>query len=204
MKTSIVNAGQDHKRPARAPGTGSPRRFKSNTPSLWVLALVVSTLVAGNSIALPALSESASPGDSWSHLRALPPQARINVAGGRISKVCHFISADDEQLICSSGRRSSAKQFTFARADVRNVKLTRYAESTLAGAGIGAGAGAVVGAAVNSQSKGGLFSFPAAILGITIASGALAGGAIGGPTDFLRGPTIYQRPTVDVPRASAK
>jgi hypothetical protein len=193
MKTSIVNAGRTHERPAHLRSTGSLHRLTSCPAVRRVLALLVSTLVGGNTIAFAGSAESPSAGDNWRHLSALPVQTRIHVASDRRSKLCDFVSADDEELICSSGHKSSAKHFTFVRAEVRSVKLTRYAVSTLAGAGIGAGAGAIVGAAINSRNKGDYFSFPGIILGITTVAGALIGGAAGGATDFLREPTVYRR-----------
>jgi hypothetical protein len=130
----------------------------------------------------------------WSRLKALPAHTRVHVSGDKQSKVCAIDLVDEATLQCSRGN----SQYSFARAEVKSVKLTRYTRSTLVGMGIGLGVGAGVGAiAGHTQEKPNDF-FPglttAAFAAVGGAGGLVIGGAIGGPTDFLRGPTVYRRP----------
>ncbi len=161
---------------------------------LIVLALVI---VRASSVA----AHAQTPADTWHHLAALQPGTHIHISSDKKSRTCFFESADDQNLACSR-RRSSGEKFTFARAEVRTVKLTRYTLSTIAGMGIGAGAGLGIGAAVGqiaSPKTNSSLDFSGigrdVITGIGGAVGFIAGGAIGGPTDFLRGPTLYRRPS---------
>jgi hypothetical protein len=137
--------------------------------------------------------------DKWHRLAALQPGTHIHISSDKKSRTCFFASADDATLVCSR-KNSGGTQYSFARADVRTVKLTRYSLSTIAGIGIGAGAGFGIGAAiapaVAPKSNSGLDFSGLDREAITILGGAfglIAGGAIGGPTDFLRGPTLYRR-----------
>jgi len=148
--------------------------------------------LCGVSASLAAQSRS---GDgSWERLRHLAAGTRVHVAGDKQSKTCAIDLVDDATLRCSKGN----SQYSFTRAEVKSVKLTRYMRSTLVGLGIGLGVGAGVGAIVgHAQEKPNDF-FPGlsteACAAVGGAVGAVAGAAIGGPTDFLRGPTIYRRP----------
>ena len=128
-------------------------------------------LFAVFSLTATAFAEKPSLGDTWSHIAALPPSTHLHVASDKKGRTCFLISSDDEKLVCSNGKGSSGSSYTFTRAEVKSVKLTRYGRSTLVGLLVGGGAGAGIGAAV----------------------GLAAGGGIGGPTDWLRGPTIYLR-----------
>ena len=78
------------------------------------------------------------------------------------------------------------------------MKLTRYPLSTLAGMGIGAGAGFAIGLAAAPKSSSSSFDLSGLgrpiVIGFGGAVGFIAGGAIGGPLDFLRGPVVYRRP----------
>ena len=62
----------------------------------------------------------------------------------------------------------------------------------------GLGAGAGIGAAIGHSKEQPNDFFPGlsteAFAAIGGAVGLIAGGAIGGPTDFTRGPTLYRRP----------
>jgi hypothetical protein len=149
-------------------------------------------LLCGASASLAA--QGSSTGASWDRLKHLPPQTRVHVAADNQSKVCAIDLVDDATLQCSKGH----SQYSFARAEVKSVKLTRYTRSTLVGLGIGLGVGAGVGAiAGHAEEKPNDF-FPGlttdAFAAIGGAVGAIAGAAIGGPTDFMRGPTLYRRP----------
>jgi hypothetical protein len=165
--------------------------------SLRFLLVVFALFTAG---CLRTQAQSPAITDTWHHLSALQPGTRLHISSDKKSRTCFFASADDASLVCSRGR-SSGTQYNFARSEVRTVKLTRYTVSTLAGMGIGAGAGFGIGAAVGqavSPKTNSSFDFSGlgreVITGIGGAVGFIAGGAIGGPTDFLRGPTLYRRP----------
>jgi hypothetical protein len=139
-------------------------------------------------------AQSSTTGGSWDQVRHLPAGTRVHVAGDKQSKTCAIDLVDDATLRCSK----ESSQYSFVRAEVKSVKLTRYTRSTLVGLGIGLGVGAGVGAIVgHAQEKPDDF-FPGlsteACAAVGGAAGAIAGAAIGGPTDFLRGPTVYQRP----------
>jgi hypothetical protein len=141
-----------------------------------------------------ACASLAAQTSGWDRVRHLPAGTRVHVAGDTKSKTCAIELVDDATLRCSKGN----SQYSFARAEVKSVKLTRYGRSTLAGMGIGLAAGAGVGAiAGHAQEKPDDF-FPGlsteAYAAVGGAAGLIAGGAIGGPTDFLRGPTLYRRP----------
>jgi hypothetical protein len=135
--------------------------------------------------------------DSWHHLSALPAGTHVHISSDKHSRTCYFQSSDDAHLICTRGH-SSGTSYTFSRSEVRTVKLTRYGLSALAGMGIGAGAGLAIGAAAAPRSSTSSFDLSGIGRPIDIAIsgviGFLAGGAIGGPTDFLRGPVVYRRP----------
>lgn len=154
--------------------------------------MLVVLLLCGASASLAAQAPSLDAG--WDRVRHLPAGTRVHVAGDKQSKTCALDLVDDATLRCSKGN----SQYSFVRAEVKSVKLTRYTRSTLVGMGIGLGVGAGVGAIVgHAQEKPDDF-FPGlsteACAAVGGAVGLLAGGAIGGPTDFLRGPTVYRRP----------
>ena len=161
------------------------------------LVILVSLAAASGNFTPPARAQAPAPGmtDTWHHLAALQPGTHIHISSDKKSRTCFFTSADDQNLVCSR-RRSARAEFTFPRAQVRSVKLTRYGVSTLAGMGIGAGAGLAIGAAASPGNSASGFSGldREVITGIGGVIGFLAGAAIGGPTDFLRGPTLYRRP----------
>ena len=140
------------------------------------------------------MAQGSSGGGSWERLKHLPAHTRVHVAADSQSKVCAIDLVDDTTLQCSKG----LSQYSFARAEVKSVKLTRYTRSTLVGMGIGLGVGAGVGAlAGHAQEKPNDF-FPGLATGafaaVGGAGGLIVGAAIGGPTDFMRGPTLYRRP----------
>jgi hypothetical protein len=154
--------------------------------------LLVAMFLCGASVSLPA---QAPPGDAgWERVRHLQAGSHVHVAGDKQSKTCTLDLVDESTLRCSKG----SSQYSFARDEVKSVKLTRYGRSTLVGLGIGLGVGAGVGAiAGHAQEKPNDF-FPGlsteAYAAIGGAAGLVAGGVIGRVTDFARGPTVYLRP----------
>jgi hypothetical protein len=154
--------------------------------------MLVVLFLCGASASLAAQTSAA--GGSWGRLKHLPAGIKVHVSADQQSKTCRIDLVDDATLRCSNG----SSQYSFVRAEVKSVKLTRYGRSTLVGAAIGLGAGVGVGAiAGHAQEKPNDF-FPGlsteAFAAVGGAAGVIAGGAIGGPTDFLRGPTLYRRP----------
>jgi hypothetical protein len=169
-------------------------------PNYLRLVIVLSTAIAAIGVAPTVRAQAPALADSWHQLSALQPGTRLHVSSDNKSRTCFFTSVNDATLICSR-RHGASTSYIFARSEVRTVKLTRYTLSTVAGLGIGAGAGLGIGAAVGqavSPKTSSSFDFSGlgreVITGIGGAIGLIAGGAIGGPTDFLRGPTIYRRP----------
>jgi len=123
---------------------------------------------------------------NWQHVAALPLGTKVHVSADTGGGVCKIEKVTDEGLVCGHGK-------TFARTAIKTIKLTRRGVSTAVGVGIGAGAGLAVGA--GASSSGSLATGNRAKdLGVGAALGGLLGAAIGAPTDFLRGPTVYRRP----------
>jgi hypothetical protein len=146
-------------------------------------------LLCGVSVPLWAQADA-----NWDRLKHLPPHMRVHVAADKQNKVCVIDLVDDETLRCSKG----SSQYSFPRAEVKSVKRARTGRSALVGLGIGLGAGAGIGAAIGHSKEQPNDFFPGlsteAFAAIGGAVGLIAGGAIGGPTDFTRGPTLYRRP----------
>lgn len=130
----------------------------------------------------------------WENLKTLPAHMRVHVESDQKSRECVIDVVDDETLRCSKG----ASQYSFTRAEVKSVKRVRTGRSVLVGLGIGLGGGAGIGAAIGHSKEQPNSLFPGlsteAYTAICGAMGLIAGGAIGGPTDFTRGPTLYRRP----------
>lgn len=150
------------------------------------------TFLLGSLVHAAAQAPAASA--QWENLKKLPAHMRVHVASDKKSQVCVIDFVDDETLRCSRG----SSQYSFPRADVKSVKRVRTGRSALVGLGIGLVAGAGVGAAIGHSKEQPNGFFPGltteAYTAICGALGLIAGGAIGGPTDFTRGPTLYQRP----------
>lgn len=155
--------------------------------------LVISTSCAFL-ISLNVLSQAPIAEANWQRVQQLPLHTYVHVASDKMTRVCNVDSVDTESLTCSAGHMVNMAHYTFARSEIKSVKVTRYMVSTVGGAAIGAGSGLLIGVGVAHSTQ----SFPIvsnkAIWGIFSAAGGIAGALIGGPTDFLRGPTIYKRP----------
>jgi hypothetical protein len=144
--------------------------------------------------ACPALCQQTAPaGSNWQRVEQLPAHSRVHVAADKGGRVCTIYSVSDDALVCSTRMGDKPGQ-SFQRAAIKSIKLTRYTISSVAGTGIGAGAGALIGFAAVRPNPNAFLQFPGIERGIIAVGGGLAGLAIGGPTDFLRGPTIYVRP----------
>ncbi len=147
---------------------------------LFIRAIALATLLS----AAAATAQAPAAGSNWDHLKALPIQTRLHVSADKGGHTCSLVSVDDTALVCG--------RYTFQRAEVKTVKLTRYGVSYGVGAAVGAGAGAGVGLALVSGD-----SFFHNDKGKASAIGLLLGGAVGalftGPADLFKGPTVYRR-----------
>jgi hypothetical protein len=138
-------------------------------------------------------AQTSAAGGSWDRLKHVPAGTNVHVAADKQRKTCRIDTVDEATLRCSNGHG----QYSFARDEVKSVKLTRYGRSTLVGAAIGVGAGAGIGAIAGHAEDPPNDFFHGlttdAFTAIGGAAGLIVGAAVGGPTDFLRGPLIYRR-----------
>jgi hypothetical protein len=151
----------------------------------------------GFSVALVAQSDSVAgsaakvPGD-WARVKQLRQHTRVHLSTDRGSHLCSVDAVDDVSLTCSSGHSGK----TYRRAEIKSIKVTQYAASTLEGSLIGAGTGALVGLVCCGQN--GSSGFGPLVNEVAIGSGAVvgavAGAGVGGTTDLFRGPVVYRRP----------
>ena len=129
----------------------------------------------------------------WQAVQALPPHTLLQVRTGTVKSDCHLTSVTDDKLTCAEA--------SFARSDIKSIKLVNKTKSTLGGlalgAGIGAGAGAGIGSAINAGDKGSLVHVSGgksagvgAALGTVIGAGV---GALVGHSANLFAQTIYKR-----------
>jgi len=153
--------------------------------------------------AAPLLAQVPKMQSDWARVKAVNPQTKMHIAADTAKRTCILDSVTDDQLVCSRGKNGHGAHYIFARTDIKTIKLPRYTASTFAGLGIGLGAGLGIGALVGhavspSQPNSELDLSGLGRAAITAGSGvigAAAGASIGGPTDFLKGPLIYQRIT---------
>jgi hypothetical protein len=141
-----------------------------------------------------SLSAQAPAGANWQRVEQLPPHTRVHVSSDKMGRVCNVDSVDETSLTCSSGRVVNTAHYTFPRAEIKSIKVTRYVLSKVVGAGIGLGAGAIIGAGSVKGKVPGPGATSGEIVGILTLAGGVIGAVVGGPTDFLRGPTVYRRP----------
>jgi hypothetical protein len=159
--------------------------------SLRVSSLVCLGLIV--SPALPARAQTTTSPASWQSVQALPPQTRVQVKTDSHKTTCLITAVTDDKLTCS--------QSVFSRAEIKAIKLTNKAKSTVTGLLIGAGAGAGVGAGIDSAiNAGDSGSFVHVSGGKSAAVGAGVGAIIGigigalvGHSTDLFAKTIYKR-----------
>jgi hypothetical protein len=151
---------------------------------LFVISAICALFVSADLLA-------EAPAD-WQRVKMLPPHTKVHIDSEKMKRTCSIDSVTDDSLSCSSGNAVSS----FQRSEIKSIKGVRRLRSTLGGAAIGAGVGFIVGfAAAQGQPKDSFIYFaPAAVGGVIAVMGAVPGAAIGAPTDFLRGPTVYQVP----------
>jgi hypothetical protein len=139
----------------------------------------------------PAGAMGQTAGSNWQRVQQLPPHTKVHIKADSKSRVCTIDNVDEDKLTCTASRVVQSSRYTFQRSEIKSIKVTRYALSTVVGAGIGAGVGAGIGAAIHGKDD--LFS-TGEVVGVTAAICAVPGAIVGGLTDFTRGPTIYRRP----------
>ncbi len=145
----------------------------------------------GSFLSLQTLARAAesAQNSTWSGVQALPADTPIHINATHQHLLCQLKTADADSISCTRNRGFGAKVYTFQREQIQSIKLSRRTLSTLSGVGIGAGGGAIIGAALtNSRTTW----FRGAVIGASAGIGAVAGGAIGYPSDFLAGPTVYR------------
>ena len=157
-----------------------PCRFRPVHAALFIAFSTLSLGVVTTAFAQAPL------GSNWDHLKALPQHTRLHVSADKMRHTCYLLSVDDATLVCG--------RYTFPRAEVKSVKLTRYGVSYGGGAAIGAGIGAGVGLGVSAATDDAFFkNEKASFAGGGAAVGAVLGALIIGPLDLFRGPTVYRR-----------
>lgn len=154
------------------------------------LHLVLVTLLVSN---IPGVAQQALPDapsvTGWHGVELLMPGKTVVVASKTGHATCIVDRADSQSLAC-------APATTYARPDVRSVRIHHRWRSALVGAGIGAGVGAVIGAAtgdpacrpntfclafVNKGELAGIFGIALGVVGLPV----------GYFTDFTR-TTVYK------------
>lgn len=158
---------------------------RSLRPVFTVLFGFVAPVALSCTAATTAFAQSPAAGSNWEHLKALPVHTRLHVSADHMGHTCYLLSVDDAALVCG--------RYTFPRAEVQSVKLTRYGTSYGVGVAVGAGAGAGIGVATVSGGNGFFKNDKGKAAGIGLALGAGVGALLAGPADLLRGPTIYRR-----------
>jgi len=164
-----------------------------------VLLLSLSTLVCLPAYTQGAAAPASTPlaGSNWARVQALPPHTGVHLTTDHGGHTCHVYTVTDDSLTCEAGGRKAGR--VFQRGEIRHIKLTHYVRSTLAGAGLGFGLGAIAGGITGEKesckSKP-CFDIvgPGAVAVVFGVGSMLVGAAIGGPTDFARGSSIYVRP----------
>jgi hypothetical protein len=80
-------------------------------------------------------------------VQSLPPQTRVQVKTDSHKTTCLITAVTDDKLTCS--------QSVLSRAEIKTIRLTNKAKSTVTGLLIGAGAGSGVGAGIGSAINAG-------------------------------------------------
>lgn len=122
----------------------------------------------------------------WARVAALPSGTPIHVHGRTHSASCRVKSVEAEALTCVG--KDGAKPETFAKAEIRTIKISHRGRSAAAGAGIGAGAGIILGA--STAGSDGLFTRGELASAFAIVF-AVIGALVGLATDFTVA-TIYR------------
>ena len=123
-------------------------------------------------------------GSNWQRVQAIPMGTSIRLDAGKRHQSCVLSAVDAESLTCVHG-----KSLTFARSEIRTIKISHRVRSALIAAAIGAGAGAGIMEATDKPDSW----FHGAVVGIGAVIGAAIGAPIGALTDFAHS-TVYRAP----------
>ncbi len=124
-------------------------------------------------------------------MRALPVGTQVHISAATRHALCELTAVDEERIACSQDTGVGTRALTFARSEVRLIKLARRGRSAVLGASIGAGAGALAGGIEGARSN--YFAFKGAYALIYAFAGGFAGAPAGYLTDFSAS-TIYRAP----------
>jgi len=152
--------------------------------------LLLAAVVCGFGLSLNGFAQSTAVMSDWLRVKQLPLHTKVHLSTDKGGKTCLVNEVDDASLTCSSGHSGAS----YPRAEIKSIKLTRYAVSTIGGAAIGAGVGAGIGAAIGSHPTHPIVNDTAIRVGIGAVAGGLGGAAVGAVTDMFRGPLVYRRP----------
>jgi hypothetical protein len=173
-------------------------RLASRMALLRTFALIVASLIAVNSVTASAFSQSLLADNGWSALRDLPRMTRIHVTSARIGTTCSFLFANDEKLVCSSGRTPATAHIMFSRFEVKSVRLTFLAESELTGYAIRFSLSAHLNPVMKSRNDDSVDHLSDVIVGLAVLADRLMSGAVGASIGAVRGSTVYQQPKPQV------
>ncbi len=172
--------------------------------SLLILSVIFFSITLSPSTSAQTLTPSGAHAlNDWRSVQSLPARTRIRLATDKKKTACFIDSVTEDHLVCSSSSSKAGKQTSYAKEEIKEIKLTNRTRSTLAGIGIGGGigAGALVAVAINSHDNNGPYSIcctnsDAALVGGAVigAAGAITGAALGYAKDWFAGPVVYRRP----------
>jgi len=152
------------------------------------LALLPALLFVLVSPVQPLAQQPAQPtppaGSNWQRVQALPIGTSIRLDAGKRHQSCILSAIDADSLTCVHG-----KSLTFARSEIRTIKISHRVRSALIAAAIGAGAGAGI---MEAADKPGSW-FHGAVVGVGAVIGVAIGAPIGALTDFAHS-TVYRAP----------
>lgn len=165
---------------------------------LIFFGIILSATSSTSATAQNLAKTEAQPPTGWHAVQSLPAETRIRLTTSKKKTTCYINSATEDNLVCSSSSSKAAKQTSYPKDEVTEIKLTNRSRSTLAGAAILAGAGAGIGALIGKATTSKDDWFPGLATGVGAAiggiSGAIAGGTLGYAKDWFAGPVIYHRP----------
>lgn len=152
--------------------------------SRWLLCILIWVTLARGI--------SAKSAGSWDAVKRLNPGDYISVkAGWPFRTLCLFVRASDNELVCSfidrGPVRMNARQTTFRRAKVREVRLEHSDDANGAALGAIVGGTTATAAAVNNPAARKFSGVVGGVMGFWI------GDTFGRTFHVLRGRTIYRR-----------
>ncbi len=165
--------------------------------AIWVLVFMCACLFLRQGLC-QGVSAGANTEDAWARIQQLAAGTQLKISAERKSGGCILQSASPDTIVCTRG--SSTR--SFARSEIKSIRLKRKGRSAAIGlglgVGIGAGVGAGVGAGINSGDQGSLFHVSGSkATGVGAAVGAIVGGIAGAltgyATDLAAGPVLYKR-----------